>query len=88
MSARELSTRAPTSSPPHIEDHILLPRLNRALDLGQNDRQIGSLVSARGIDDPDAVALHLVARLAAAEVGIDDVEIGNGHVMIAGKMDR
>ena len=46
-------------------------------DLGQDDRQIGPRLRARRHDDADAVRFHERARLAAAEVGIDEVEIGD-----------
>ena len=62
---------------PHVEEGGRpLRGMEEAADLRQHDGQVGVGLRAGRHDHADAVRLEQVARLAAAEVGVDQVQVG------------
>ena len=61
---------------------------NAPTDLGEDDRQVGGLVLAFGVDHPDAEALHFVPGFTAPEVGVDNVEVRDGNLLPPGEPNR
>ena len=62
----------------HVEDRDgACGRMKHASNLRQDDWQVGERLRAGRHDHANAVRLHQRRGFAAAEVGIDDVEIGD-----------
>ena len=71
----------------HIEDQQALVFCDCATDFRQYDREVGRLVLAVGVDHPDSVPFHVFSRLSAAEIGVYQVEIYDGHLFLLRELD-